>query len=401
MGFVAKKQKGVIFSRVFGLAITLFIASIGFSLIDTFWAVYIESFIHSTAAVGLISSFLALASFFSFFLITPLVEKYDKAKSFALSLLLIAISYFIFIITTNIYLFLLIAILAIFFHNLRITSFGIMVEKKSNPRKLSRNEGIMYTFLNIAWVIGPLIAGILSKYFGIKAIFGLSGIFVLISLMHFLSLKMSGKETRKRVDKSLVKLFFDFLKKEKRAVAYFLGGGVNYWLSLIYIFMPLYIIKEGLEISFIGYFLFAVTVPLAISTYYFSNLAGRIGFKKIFKMGFVILLLASLLCFFVSNIYIIMSILILASFGVAMLEAPTEAYFFDTLKGKEDLRFYGPYNTTIDINNFISRILGGLILLLLPFRFLFLFFSISMLVFFFLSSKATDINESKRNSKRR
>ena len=398
MGFVIKKQKGIIFSKLSRLATVLLIASIGFSFVDTFWAVYLESFVHNIALVGFISSFLSLVSFFSFFFIVPLIERYDKAKTFSVSLVLIAISYFVFAITTNFYLFLAVAVLATIFHTLRITSFGIMVKDKSSRKKLSRNEGVIYTFINLAWFVGPLIAGILSKYFKINIIFGLSGIFLLISLAYFSFLRIHDRKIRKRIDKNVINLFVDFFKDKTRVIAYFLGGGVNYWWSLIYIFVPLYIIKSNLEISYVGYFLFAVTIPLIAFSYFFSKLAGKIGFKKIFKIGFFIPFLASLLCFFVSNIYFIFLILILASIGLSMLEATTEAYFFDTLKGKEDLRFYGPYNTTIDANHFISRIIGGLVLLFFPFKYIFLFFSLPMLGFFILSFKVKNIKESRRKN---
>jgi len=95
-----------------------------------------------------------------------------------------------------------------------------------------------------------------------------------------------------------------------------------------------------------------------------------------------------------------MFFLVLASFGLAMLEAPTEAYFFDILKGKQDLRFYGAYNTAININHFIGRFLSAVLLLILPFKFVFLFFSISMLFFFFVSSKVKNVVESKKDGKR-
>ena len=153
MGLVVKKQKGVIFLKIFRLAIVLFISSIGFAFIDTFWAVYIEGFVDNISLVGFISAFLSFISFFSFFLIVPLIERYDKAKTYSISLFFIAISYLIFAVTNNFYLFLLVAILSTFMHTLRITSFGIIVKDKSNRKKLSRNEGVMYTLTNLAWFL--------------------------------------------------------------------------------------------------------------------------------------------------------------------------------------------------------------------------------------------------------
>ena len=157
--------------------------------------------------------------------------------------------------------------------------------------------------------------------------------------------------------------------------------------------MPLFIIRQGLSVSWIGYFLFAVAVPLVLFEYKFSKLVGKKGFKKIFQMGFLIVAVFSFLCFFIGNIYIIMILLTLASIGMAMLEPTTEAYFFDILKKKEELRYYGPYKTKEDVNNFLGKILASSLLIILPFKYIFLLFALFMLIMFFLSSKTKRIIE--------
>ena len=97
-------------------------------------------------------------------------------------------------------------------------------------------------------------------------------------------------------------------------------------------------------------------------------------------------------CFFVSNIYVILSLLVLASFGMAMVEPTTEAYFFKILKKKsEENRFYGPYNTTIDVNSFIGRLTGAAVLLILPFNYLFILYALFMFLMFILSSMVKDV----------
>ena len=64
------------------------------------------------------------------------------------------------------------------------------------------------------------------------------------------------------------------------------------------------------------------------------------------------------------------------------------------MKGKEALRFYGPYNTTIDVNNFIVKIAASILLIFLPFKFIFLLFGGFMFVFFLVSFKMRDVVES-------
>jgi len=91
-----------------------------------------------------------------------------------------------------------------------------------------------------------------------------------------------------------------------------------------------------------------------------------------------------------------MGLLILSSIGLAMLESTTEAYFFDVLKGRGIYRYYGPYNTTIDLNHFVGRLLSATLLLFLPFKFVFLFFSFFMFLFFLISFRIKDVVECKK-----
>ncbi|MFH0711732.1 MAG: MFS transporter [archaeon] len=400
MSFILRRQKGMVFTRMARLAIVLFILSIAFSFIDTIWAVYLDSFVHSASIVGFVSSFLTLVSFVSFFFITTLIEKSSKTKLFLLSLFLFFISYLLFAINTNFYVVVVLAVVVTVLHTLRITSFGILVKEDSGRTQLSRNEGLMYTFMNLAWVVGPLIAGFISDKYGINLIFVLAAIFVLTSILFFKVSKIRDPGIKEREHPNVLRNFKDFFKDKERRLAYILGGGVNFWWSLIYLFIPVFIVESGFHIKWVGYFLFAIAIPLILFSYYFSKLAGKVGFKKVFRIGFLIPCLMAFICFFVGNIYLILLALVFASIGLAMLESTTESYFFDVLKGKEELRFYGPYNTAIDVNHFVSRLFSSVLLLLLPFKFIFLFYGLAMFVFFLLSFRVKNIVEKNRKRRR-
>ena len=397
MGTIFRRQKDAFgLTNIGKLSIIGFIVSIASAFVSTIWAVYMDSFLQSVVLVGFISAGLTLVSFFSYFIFIPVIEKIDKTKIYFFTLLLFAITYFLFSINTKFYFFIILAVIITILATLRVTSFGIIVKDKSGDKHLSRNEGLIYTFLNVAWVIGPLIAGYLSEKFGVSLIFTLSAIFILISATLFKISKIKNPHIMKNIDGNLVKNFIDFFKDKKRIKSYILGGGVNLWWTLIYVFVPLYIIRSGLDIIWVGYFLFAIAVPLMICEFYFSKLAGRIGFKKVFKIGFLIPAILVIVCFFITNVYIVLGLLILASIGLAMVEPTTEAYFFDIINKKDECRFYGPYNTTTEVNDFIGKIFSATLLIFLPFKFVFLLFGIFMLGLAFLSTRIKDIIENKK-----
>jgi len=397
MGVLIGKQRGErVFTKIGKLAIISFLVAVALALIDTIWAVYMDSFIHSEAIVGFISAALTLVAIASCFILVPVIEKYKKSSLFFWSLILFGITYLLFAINTKLYIFVILAFFLTIFYTLRMNSYGIIVKDKSTKTQLSKNEGLIYTFMNLAWVIGPLIAGYLANAYGISLVFLISAIFVFLSALTFKISKINDVNIKKKLDKNIFKNTKDFFKNKNRTLAYFISGSVNLWWILIYLFMPMHIIRSGLNNLWIGYFLFAIAVPLVLFEYKFSKLAGKKGFRKIFKTGFGILVLISLLCFFITNIYLTLFLLAFASVGMAMLESTTEAYFFDIIDKKDECKYYGPYNTGIDVSQFAGKVLASVVLIFLPFKYVFLLFGTLMFIMFLLSFKIKNVIENRK-----
>lgn len=407
MGVLVRKNQGnIILTRIARLAVIGFLTSFAAAFVDTIWAVYMQDFLGNISLVGFFSAFLTVIAFFAFFFFVPFIEKRNKSQLYTLSLALYAILYLLFAINQNLYLFLILAVISTILTTLKITSFGIIIRDKSRQTELSRNEGVMYTLMNVAWVIGPLIAGALSEFLGVSFIFVISAVFMILALVSFKVSRIQDPNVRKKIDRNMYKNFIEFFRNKNRVFAYIIGGGLPFWWALIYLFIPMFIVDEGLPIEWVGYFMFAIAFPLIFFEYIFSKWAGKIGFKRLFKIGFFILFASAVACFFVAGIsvvfglnsvYVILGILVLASIGAAMIEPTTEAYFFDLMKGKEELHFYGPYNTNLEVSRLFAYAIPSLILIFLPFKFIFLFFAAAMLFVFFLSFKIKEVIERKHN----
>ncbi|MBL7059110.1 MFS transporter [Candidatus Pacearchaeota archaeon] len=393
---VFKKREAFASPLMEKLGLVRFLSSMAFALVSTIWAIYLESLLHNDSQVGFLIAFFSVISFISYFLIIPLLERKKKTDLYLLTLILYTISYLLFSFLQNIISIIILGIITSFIVSLRVASFGILIRNKSKNKDVSKNEGFVYTLANIAWLIGPLMAGFISSRYGLKIVFLFAAFFTLISFLLLRFFKVRDKVISKRVDTNLFKIFKDFFSKKERTIAYLLSGGINFWWAFIYIYIPIYIIKIGLGNLALGYFLALITIPLILSEYYFGRLASRIGFKKIFSIGYFILAVAAILSFFISNIYIILLIFILASFGAAMIEPTTESYFLDIITKREREKYYSIYNTTIDLNYFIANIFVAIMLLFLPFKSIFILFGIAMLGFSLLSLKIKNVFEKRR-----
>ena len=147
------------------LSLVAILITFSASFIDTIWAVFLNEYLKNYSYVGFFSSFLTLISFISFFWFIPLIEKNDKDKLFMIAIVFSIIAYLLFALVENIYLIFFVALLSTLAINLRIASFGIIVRDNSDKRELAKDEGVLCSFYNMGWLLGPLAVGFIASQF--------------------------------------------------------------------------------------------------------------------------------------------------------------------------------------------------------------------------------------------
>ncbi len=376
-----RKQRGLFVPRSIAVLslVNMFLA-LAVAAVSSIWALYINSFVGSDAGTGFVSGLLTFVSFASYFAFVPLIRKSKKSSLFFYSLFLVVITYALFWFNRSFIIFLLIAFFITAVYTVRSTVFGIIVRNKSKGDEITKNEGFVYTFANLGWVVGPLIGGYLASVYNDELVFVFAALSSFIALLIFKFSKVKDGHSEKKIEGNIAVNFIDFFRNKERLVAYSIRGGTFVWWVLVYVFMPLFIVQSGLDKMWVGYFLFGVSVPLIFTEYLFSNMTTRHGFRKMFSFGFAWAAIFGILSFFASNVFLIMALIILAGFGIAMLEPTSEAYFFKVTNQKDIGKFFGPFNTGVDVAQFAGKILASLLLLLLPFRYLFPLFSVFMLL---------------------
>jgi len=392
MGSITQKNRRLFGNEINALAGINFVASFATAAVATIWALYINSFTHNNAITGFISSFLTLVSIISYFVFVPILEKTDRANLFSLSLFLVAISYLILSINKSFPIFMIVAIIMVSLYSLRISALGIMIKNKSKIEDIAKNEGIIFTFLNLGWVVAPLIAGFVADKYNIHAVFDMAAILILLSLVFFKKSQINDNHTKKQTDGNIKKNLIDFFKNKDRTISYIINGVAMSWWILIFLFLPLYMIENGLTGKHIGIAFFFISLPLIIGEYYFAKLVHKKGFKKMFIIGFLIVTICAFSAFFATNIYFILGFVVLASFGMAMLEPLLQAYFLSITNKSEVSRFYGPFSTSRDIFELAIKIIASVILLFLPFKSIFVFFGIIMFIMIFMSLRVRKVD---------
>ncbi len=395
-GIISDAKNTTHITKINKVGIIGFFSAFGLSLISTIWAIYFESILHNASLVGFLTSAFIIVGTLTYVYSIPFLEKNKKFLGYTLILFLMVLSYALFTFVSNVVAIIILGFLVAILGSLRVSLYGIIVRDVSKDKEVSKNEGFIYTLLNVAWFIAPIIAGYIASELGMKIVFLVAAIMFFITLLLVKIFGIKDERTTKKIDKKPFKVFLDYFKNKNRVFAYLLGGGIDFWWVLIYIYVPIFLFDYGLDEATIGVFLGAVILPLVLIEYKIGKIANIKGFKKIFLIGFLILGVASLSCFFITNIYVILAILVLSSIGAAMIEPTSEAYFFDVIKKNERDKFYPIYNTTINTSSIVARILAALILLILPFNYIYLLFAVVMFCVAYFSTRAKNIIEAKK-----
>ena len=233
-----------------------------FASFETVWPIILKTIFDNNSTIGFITACFSLLGFLSFIFLVPLFEKIAAKKLFFISLSLNSIIFILFTYTKNPFWFILIAAFDIIFTTIRMQSFGILLRDNSSKKTISKNEIVMFLFANVGWILGPLIAGLVAQYWTFNLVLMYCSILLLLST-HIYAFTRFNEHKQEGEQINIFKNLKDFFERKNLTKLYFLSGGLEFWWCLPYIFIPLEMIKVGLDGKYIGLFLFllCLTVP--------------------------------------------------------------------------------------------------------------------------------------------
>ncbi len=381
-----------ILTNIDGLAFVSFLGATGLSVVDTIWALYIFQFVQSDILVGLLSAFLSAVSLASFVLLIPFLQKHRFTRLYVSMLFLYAVVYGIFAYTQSFAVFVVVSTLLAILYVLRVDSFGMIVRYCGPMTQIGKSESLIYAVANAGWLVGPLVAAFVAEQYGYDLIFLLGAFFHLMAIVTFLLLRVRCRQPKPRrtTDGNFVKNLKEYFTNKELVKNYVLSGSPTLWWGFVYIYMPLYIVEQGLGLRWVALFLFAVIVPLIIVEYFSGAIADKHGYRMMFVLGHLSLVLLLVSAFFVQNIYVILLLVVLGSISVAFVEPTTEAHFFLVAPQRRTEKYYSIYNTTIDTFSGLGKLIVAGSLFLLPFRFAFLTLAVVYLLFTGVSLSAKE-----------
>ena len=232
--------------------------------------------------------------------------------------------------------------------------------------ELSKEEGRFFLFNNIGWTVGPIIGGILSSLGSYQSAFMFASLcyvatFVLFLHQHFIAKHphLQHEPIDPRDHTTPWAHLTAFFARRDLFIVILISLGLNLWWSVgLYRSMQLH--QMGFGDDIVGIISGLTSVPMVLLEGVIGSYADRYGIRRFIILGFVWLVVFSLLlCLFSqSSAYAFLITVVLAYIGAAAIEPLKDAYFFKSIEPSEHEKYFGVYNIAGPIAIITGPLLG-------------------------------------------
>jgi len=363
------------------ISIVYFLLALARSAFIIYIPELVQSFVGSIAIVGLIFSLPWLIDFFADFFIGYYTDKLNKK-------ILILIGLGLFVITALLFYFLssfIALIIAIIIYGIAADLYYIpslsYILDKAPKNKGSTYTGIYFSFEALGYSLGPLIGGIILASMFPERVFLFAAIVFVVCFLITLFFIADGLP---KVPRKIVSLKSEFkaLKKLEKAAfgVIFFTFVYGFWVSFIWLAIPLYVIFLELNPIYKGLILSALIFPQFLTRGVWGVIEDTYGKLRTLGVGLTIGTVAMIFFALSSTPFALILSAIFIALGFASLEPAIGGILTKIANRNNTGEAASLKSMTANFAAVIGPILGGLLITFLNFR---LSFIVLALIIFF------------------
>ena len=365
--------------KIFSWMVLIF--GLGGGLILPIFPNFVKTIVHTDAKVSGFYAAMAIVMFLSAIFSTIIFKKVQRTTITNLSFLLGGLTLFFLIFVTSLTELTIVKTISVWFSLFLIMSLSLFVRDFAKKNDLGAEEGVFYRFHNIGAMLGPLIGGFMAVYMGYEIVFILAAFVMLAGLSYFYSKHIIQKHPaivneRKQSTRSMRKNIKEYFENTERIKSYFVTFIMMVFIGFKRLYIPLYVIYSGYIESMSGLILALSIVPMILMEVKVGEYADKHGVRIPISAGFLIIAVSLIAIFFSPFPLLNFLLFIIGNIGAALVEPLQEYYLFKSLPESKEDDLYGVYMTADPIAYFVTPLIGMVLLVFLPFKFIFLGFGI-------------------------
>ena len=232
---------------------------------------------------------------------------------------------------------------------------------------IAQLNGRYHFWLNLGALFAPMIAMFIAGLYGIRSAFLASAAMYLLCWMLFkhyqivqedkVIKKIDARRTLKSVWRETKKYFSYFPYRR----AYWVNFGYYALKALRQLYMPIMVIESGFSKDTLGLVLTIGILPYVILSEPIGKIVKKYGYVAT-KIGLAIGFLSFSACSFVlyfATGWTMLFLFVLWQISGAIQEALHDMAFFDVAKKSDQSRFYGIFNTSMNLPRFLVPLVGA------------------------------------------
>lgn len=343
------------------MILTRLVSSMGLAVATVVVSLYLRDVGLSDSSIGFVTAVSSIVVALSMPLLPVLLERFNELKIYTVALIALGGVFAAMGYVTHVLLAIALYYLSRVFIGIYGNAASITFKDVSGSRKeFTKAQGLASSLMNVGWVVGPLLGGLILATYDMRTTFLAAGGFMVLAAAIIIvkPIKLRDKK-RARFDTDWLDNVRFYISRKNLILAYLQRFGVTGWWAFLWTFIPLFMIEQGYSPGSIGFALALTQVPLVLFEFKTVEYIPHFGYRKIFFGSFAFMTVTVLLSLLSSNLYFVMSLLIIASLALCFLEPITEIFFYDQVTYYEEEKAEPIYATAHDTGSILTRLFGG------------------------------------------
>lgn len=295
--------------------------------------------------LAVVSLLIALISLF----LPPIMEKFNQRLILVVSAFVAAASFASLAIAVPIYLAMVVVAIAQIALHINYSALIVLFKDASrNEEEFTRDTGLLGSFSNLGWFLGPLLGGLALGLTGSDGAFLMAAGLLSVGGLYILFFPFKTIDKHRRVlDRDVIKNLKFFVSRSQLRVAYVQYVGVSVWWGFCLTFLPVFMVRWGYSPAMIGVFMALTQLPLFLLEFRTVRYLPKFGFKRIFIWSYALLCLVCLTSFIFFNTAsaLVLAAILVASLALSFLEPIGSLFFFSKVSSLEEEKTYPTFIT--------------------------------------------------------
>jgi MFS family permease len=338
-------------------------------------SIFLSQFV-SEDAVGYLYTAGSILSVLALVKVTPLLRRFGNYRLSMGLLAVEGIALVAFALSSDIRILAPLFVLMVAVGNVIAFNIDVFLEASTGTGNTGSIRGFYLTVVNMAWLVSPLIAGMLGDGNDDFSAIYLAAAALLIPVLMLLRKNFRSFEDKHYPDADLGKTFWSVCCDNNLSKIFGLNIFLNFFFAWMVIYMPLYLHDQmGFNLGETGIIFTVMLLPFII----FEIPLGRFEDKRwaereVLVAGFLIMTLSTAVLAYITvpNVWLWALMLFTTRIGAAVSEITMETYFFKQVDAA-DSSVLGLFRTTRHVAYIVAPILASVLLSFISLRLSFLF----------------------------